>query len=242
MKGCDITEPERHELLNMLMEAGADPGILCTLDGRGETCTVIHIVVSRRESDVLRCLLSTEKGKAAVNVRRSEAGAPGENNGDGETAIIMAVADYHVPRFRASRDIAVQLLRAGADINMKDSVGISASAWLKEDAQKYRELHRLYKKARKKGPKFWDSDEVKSFIEDGENGAVQCENCRIWSDQADNSIFQRCSKCKIVSCEYREGHAGDGMMLVAMGKGWLFSFLLFVVLTARRFAIPLLCM
>mmetsp|Transcript_8156 Transcript_8156/g.17050 ORF Transcript_8156/g.17050 Transcript_8156/m.17050 type:complete len:551 (+) Transcript_8156:215-1867(+) len=203
IKGSDIAEPERHELLNMLMQAGADPGILCTLGtpARGERCNAIHIVVSRREADMLRCLLSTKKGRAAVNVRRREAGAPGENNGDGETAITMAVADYWVPRFRACRDMAVQLLKAGADIEIEDNCGLSAAKWLQGDALKYRELSRLITKSKKsKGQdaEFWDSEEVKAFIEDGDDSAVQCQSCRMWSDMSSHQhlTFQRCSKCK----------------------------------------------
>lgn len=207
LEGGDCSEPERLELLKLFMDAGADPGIMMNLDSRGEKCNVIHIIVSRRQANVLRCLVSYQKGRDAVNVKRSEYSPNGpENNGDGEVAITMVVANHFLNHHKACRDMAVQLLKAGADPEIKDAIGISAASWLKDPAPKHKELNRLIKKAKGKDPSFWDSDEVKAFIEDGTDDAFQCVNCHFWSDQQQDqtgiSNFQRCSKCKRVHCEY----------------------------------------
>ena len=81
---------------------------------------------------------------------------------------------------------------------------------MRDDTGKKNELATLVKKAhdsRCSNSNFWnESEEVKSFIEDGENDIVQCDNCGCWAD--DNyengervQAFQRCSKCKKVFCE-----------------------------------------
>jgi ankyrin repeat protein len=204
------SETDRREIVQLLLDYGADPGKYVTIDCRGETCNTIHVVVSRRQNDILRMLLSCEKGRTAVNARRSQkVQYPEENNGNGETAITMCVACDDLERYKASRDMAVQLLRAGADIDIEDHIGLSASLWLldrhpEKPHAKKKELHGLVEKAKKYGPSFWDdSDEVKAFIEEGESEVVCCDNCGCWNNQefADGrklNTFQRCSRCKKV--------------------------------------------
>jgi hypothetical protein len=110
--------------------------------------------------------------------------------------------------YKASRDIAVQLLKAGADIDIEDHIGLSASVWLKDrhpekPHAKKKELDELVKKSKEFGPSFWDdSDEVRAFIEEGFSDLVCCDNCGTWADAefADGKqlSFQRCSRCKKV--------------------------------------------
>ena len=180
------------------------------MDVRGESCNVIHTTVSHRRPDILRVLLSCEKGRKAVDIKREEKPQyPGENNGNGETAITMAVQHNGLDICKADRDMAVQLLKAGADTTIEDHVGISAAAWLRDDTGKKRELAQLIKKAKKikkkkDKDKFWDeSDEVKKFIEEGENDIAQCDNCGTCEDSNYTNgeqvkSFQRCSRCKKV--------------------------------------------
>ena len=207
----EYTEADRLEVVQLLLDYGADPGKFITMNIRGETCNTIHIVVSRKQDDVLRILLSCEKGRAAVNAKRLEkVQYPGENNGNGETAITMCVAGDDLEQYKESRDIAVQLLRAGADIDIEDHIGLSASMWLTDRhpekphaKKKANKLDELVKKAREVGPSFWDdSEEVKAFIEEGGSEVVCCDNCGSWANDkfADGRklTFQRCARCKKV--------------------------------------------
>ena len=109
--------------------------------------------------------------------------------------------------------MAVQLLKAGADTNIEDHIGLTAAAWLRDNTGKKKELANLIKKAKKiknkkDRNKFWDkSEEVKSFIEEGENDIAQCDNCGTCEDNnyvngEGVKAFQRCSRCKKVHCEY----------------------------------------
>ena len=103
--------------------------------------------------------------------------------------------------------MAVQLLKAGANPNIKDHIGLSAALWLEPSTPKKKELANLIKKARMhRGSNFWDSEEVKAFIEERENDVLQCDNCGTWADEKhengeSNTYFQRCAKCKKVYCE-----------------------------------------
>lgn len=203
------TEEDRLEMVQLLLDHGADPGKFLNIGMTGETCNTIHIVVSRKQNEVLRKLLSCEKGRAAVNAKRlQKVQYPGENNGNGETAITMCVSCDSLEQYKASRDIAVQLLKAGADIDIEDHIGLSASVWLKDrhpekPHAKKKELDELVKKSKEFGPSFWDdSDEVRAFIEEGVSDLVCCDNCGCWADAefADGRqlSFQRCSRCKKV--------------------------------------------
>ena len=55
------SEEDRLEMVQLLVEAGADPGRMLQLESRGESCNAIHCVVSYRKPCVLRCLLSSTK-------------------------------------------------------------------------------------------------------------------------------------------------------------------------------------
>ena len=91
--------------------------------------------------------------------------------------------------------------------------GVNARIWMMDrnpDPErphaKKKELDELYEKSEEIGdPSFWDSDEVKSFIEDGDNDFVKCDNCGRWSDEifqnGSMSKFQRCARCKNVFCK-----------------------------------------
>jgi|AntRauTorckE5430_2_1112549.scaffolds.fasta_scaffold07049_2 ankyrin repeat protein len=202
---------ERLEMVQLLIDHGADPGKFVTLGVKGESCNSIHIAVSHKKNDELRVLLSCEKGRAAVNAKRTEkVQYAGENNGNGETAITMCVTGDDLERYKASRDMAVQLLKADADIEIEDHIGLSASIWLKdrhpeEPHVKRKELDGLVEKAKVIGPIFWESEEVKAFIEKGESDNIRCDNCGSLPGQAfcDGSTmnFQMCARCKKVHCK-----------------------------------------
>jgi hypothetical protein len=198
-------------MVQLLIDYGADPGKFVTLGVKGESCNSIHIAVSHKKNDELRVLLSCEKGRAAVNAKRTEkVQYAGENNGNGETAITMCVTGDDLERYKASRDMAVQLLKADADIEIEDHIGLSASIWLKdrhpeEPHVKRKELDGLVEKAKVIGPIFWESEEVKAFIEKGESDNIRCDNCGSLPGQAfcDGSTmnFQMCARCKKVHCK-----------------------------------------
>jgi len=198
----NYTEANRLELLKLLLDFGADPGQELTLKyaGRYERCTPIHNVASRRQAEVMRLLLSTGKGKAAVDIAHRE-WIPADSHDDGETALTMVVG-RDLCECQANRDIAVQLLAAGANPDIKNAAGISPSMWLNDPDPEHAELKRLVKKSKGKGSSFWDlnSPEIKAFIESGVDSIHQCAQCLIWSDQlggfAANTKFSRCSKCK----------------------------------------------
>ena len=67
---------------------------------------------------------------------------------------------------------------------------------------KKKELDELYEKSEEIGdPSFWDSDEVKAFIEEGDNDIVKCDNCGCWSDE----IFQNGSSLfNVTGAWYKE--------------------------------------
>lgn len=191
----------------MLVDSGADPGIMLEVQMRGESYNAIHYVVSHKRTNILRIFLSSEKGRAAVNAKRLErCQYPHENNGNGETAITMAVSHHGLDNDKANRDTTVQLLKAGADPSIEDHIGLSANLWLKDGTPKYKELSNLIKKAEEIGTTFWDSEEVRSFIENGANDSKQCDNCGTWSDAQfrsgeSHTSFQRCDRCKKVYCK-----------------------------------------
>ncbi|KAL9190508.1 hypothetical protein ACHAXT_000214 [Thalassiosira profunda] len=210
------TEEDRLELVQLLLDFGADPGLRVRLDAQGEHCNAIHVAVNRKKPDVLKVLLSCEKGRDAVNVERKQKPSyPRENCGNGETALTMAVAGPQLEQYRASRDCAVQLLKAGADPDIEDHLGLCATMWFKdptrgdgsdvfiEGGSKKQKLGALLKKANKDDSSFWDSEEVLSYIEDGANDIQQCDNCGTSSDDKFNSgaahpAFQRCARCRKV--------------------------------------------
>lgn len=213
--GPEYSDEDRLEMVQLLVDYGADPGKFISLEARQESCNAIHCVVSRKKNDVLRVLLSCEKGRAAVNAKRVEKSprVDGQNNGNGETALIMTVSCDNLERNKVARDMAVQLLQAGADVDITDSMGVNARIWMMDrnpDPErphaKKKELDELYEKSEEIGdPSFWDSNEVKSFIEEGNSDIVQCDNCGCWSDEifqnGSMKKFQRCARCKNVFCK-----------------------------------------
>ena len=213
--GPEYSDEDRLEMVQLLVDHGADPGKFISLEARQESCNAIHCVVSRKKNDVLRVLLSCEKGRAAVNAKRVEKSprVDGQNNGDGETALIMTVSCDSLERNKEARDMAVQLLKARADVDITDSMGVNARIWMMDrnpDPErphaKKKELDELYEKSEKIGdPSFWESEEVKAFIEEGDNDFVKCDNCGRWSDEifqtGSMSKFQRCARCKNVYCK-----------------------------------------
>lgn len=160
---------ERLEMVQLLVDGGADPGKFVKMEARYESCNAIHCVVSHKDNDALSVLLSSEKGRAAINAKRIQrCNTHRENSGNGETAITMCVSCDNLELYKASRDMAVQLLKAGADIDIEDHIGLSAKMWLEDrhphkPHAKKKELDGLVKKAKTHGPAFWDSDEVKAF-------------------------------------------------------------------------------
>lgn len=209
------SEEDQLELVQLLLDHGADPGRYVKLEARGEECNAIHVMVSHRKSRALELLLSSEKGRAAVNSKRIErCRHPRENNGNGETALTMCVAQHNLEQYKENRHMAVQLLKAGADPDIEDHLGISATMWLKDrnpdkkfPHAKKKELHDLVKKASRIVPTFWDSEEVQRFIDEGERGIAKCDNCGTWANQEFHDgktrlNFQRCSRCKKVFCEW----------------------------------------
>lgn len=127
----------------------------------------------------------------------------------------MAVSADNLESNKVARDMAVQLFKAGADVDIADSMGVNARIWLMDrnpnpdrPHAKKKELDELYEKSEEAGPSFWDSDEVKAFIEEGNNDFVKWANCGRWSDEifqnGSMSKFQRCARCKNVYCKSRE--------------------------------------
>lgn len=206
MPSGKYSEEHRLELMRLLLDNGADPGKVVHMDRGGEACTILHIAVSRREVEIVRCLLSYEKGRAAVNVRRRDRDATLNGTpGDGETALAMCLAGPQtLSSYKEARDIAVQLLQAGADPSITDNVGISAEMWMNDPVDKNRALKKLWKKSLGKDPaKFWDASSgiIRSFIDDGKDEGVQCADCRTWLDDTEQERFSHCSKCKKVHCK-----------------------------------------
>jgi hypothetical protein len=210
LAACDqeldkYSESDNLEVIQLLVDSGADPGIMLEVQMRGESCNAIHYVVSHKRTNILRIFLSSEKGRAAVNAKRLErCQYPRENNGNGETT--MAVSHHGLENDKANRDMTVQLLKAGADPSIEDQIGLSANLWLKDGTPKYKELSSLIKKAEEIGTTFWDSEEVRSFIENGANDSKQCDNGGTWSDAQfrsgeSHTSFQRCGRCKKVYCK-----------------------------------------
>ena len=69
--GPEYSDEDRLEMVQLLVDHGADPGKFISLESRQESCA-IHCVTSRKKNDVLKVLLSCEKGRAAVNAKRVE--------------------------------------------------------------------------------------------------------------------------------------------------------------------------
>ena len=61
---------------------------------------------------------------------------------------------------------------------------------------------------------FWDSDEVKAFIEEGDNDIVKCDNCGCWSDE----IFQNGKLTGVLGIK---NTSGPEMNLKQIDQKWI---------------------
>lgn len=200
------TEDDRIELIKTLMEAGADPGVVMRIQGV-ESFTTVIIAANRRLPVLLRTLLSTDLGKASVDVERREfrPSEAGQANGDGETALGIVVGSNELDRFRSARECVVLLLAAGADPNRKDRDGVAPSMWFRDPRHpKALELGKVVKKQKKAAKKrkavwlWWNDDNpsIHAFL-NGKADPNQCLNCSLFSDESPNK-YRRCSRCKAV--------------------------------------------
>ena len=103
----------RPETVRALIELGAAAD---TKDKGG--MTAVHAGADTDETDVIRALLETEGGKACVNGQ----------DADGCTAL-------HYAAYSGRVDIVAELMRAGADVEIKDGEGRTASEIAKEVKQ-----------------------------------------------------------------------------------------------------------
>jgi ankyrin repeat protein len=198
-----------NQVVELLLEHGADPGKLCM---RGnEYVNAIIMASNHRRARMLEVFLKTEKGRNAVNVKHII-----DTVYNGESALLMTIPEDRFGKKEDTilREIAVILLKYGADVDQKRNDGCSAMDWLNTPSTSSdvnNELKKLLKNApdnvrskRQETLDYWDidkNDKVKAFVGTGSDGR-QCPVCLVWSYQMRNflggksSNFMQCSRCK----------------------------------------------
>jgi hypothetical protein len=161
------TKEETLEVVKLLLKNGADPGKIIQ-SSPYEKCTVIQIVASMQMPQILECMLSFPKGRAAVDIPRRDCSPPkrGYNRGDKETSLLLMVGDIHgITKSKLTRECIIILLKYGADPSIEDENGISANKWL-NSSKEHIELGKLIKKSKNQDPlTFWEIDpDVQAFI------------------------------------------------------------------------------
>ena len=156
------------EVVKFLLKNGADPGQIIK-SSPYEKCTVIQIIASMKLPEILECILSFPKGRAAVDIRRRDCSQPipGHNRGDKETCLGMMVMGHDITKYKLTRKCIVILLKYGADPSLEDENGISANKWL-NSSKAHKELGKLITKSKDQEDPltFWEMDpDVQKFIE-----------------------------------------------------------------------------
>jgi ankyrin repeat protein len=194
------SEDKQLEVVQLLLDHGADPGALVTSELGN--CTTVQVLASRRLWRILECLLRNEKGRAAVNVQLQTANTYAYG---GATPLHLIVCDPKLEaRSTDTRRCMALLLQYGADANITTAEGMSSYEMLSIDTSpKKAALFRLIDAApsaanREACFKYWSSHKVRQWIGEGTSTKKRCPVCLIFSDMQrmrNHEDFMACSRC-----------------------------------------------
>lgn len=195
-------EEERVAVAQALLKGGADPGVLIESE-----CTVknlLHMIPTMFAlPSLLELILASEDNSGIVhNKVQYIRGRAFIDNGFTPLHSLVYYAKKNL-RHAAIRKCAVVLLKAGADPFATDGKGVTVMGHLQgQKTKSSQELQYLVMKAWKKGPSFWESDEVNEFIADGKR-VRRCACCAVPSyflrrfGLPNPTSLKTCSKCTV---------------------------------------------
>jgi hypothetical protein len=196
------TEENRLEVVQKMIDYGADPGMYAP-GGGGQVSTPLHNAVTRRQWQVVERLLDSPKGGfKAVNKKLID--VTFEN---GCTPLFLSMNDPKIEGgHNQVRKTVALLLQYGGDIKIPNADGIPPYHGLEVmDTPKMQQLKKLVDRASKPCEEnldeifeYWQSPKVLEWI--GSNGDyrdVQCPVCLAWRDdqQQTGKDFSLCSRC-----------------------------------------------
>lgn len=184
------TEENRLEIVQMLLDHGADPGIYVSC--RNQVTTTLHNVVSRRQWQVLQVLLESEKGQQAVNKKMIDI-----DDENGCTPLFLALNGNMEERF-ASRKCITLLLQYGASVHIPNASGCPPYYGLTViKTPKVKQLKHLVDNAPAGEESiYWTSSAVDEWVGTWNKSAEpQCPVCLQWTDDV-AAEFKTCSRCK----------------------------------------------
>lgn len=198
------TEELRLEIVEKMLDHGADPGMYAP-GGGGQVTTPLHNAVTRRQANVVQLLLTFHQGQVAVNNTLID--VTPEN---GCTALFLSLNDPKIEgRHNQVRKVVGLLLQYGADIHIPNADGIPPYHGLEVmQTPKMKELKKLVDSAPKatgdnleEVNEWWsDNDAVADWIgEVDDYRDVQCPVCLAWRDdkqqEQEGADFSLCSRC-----------------------------------------------
>ena len=198
------TEELRLEIVEKMLDHGADPGMYAP-GGGGQVTTPLHNAVTRRQWEVVQLLLSFHQGQVAVNNTLID--VTPEN---GCTALFLSLNDPKIEgRHNQVRRVVILLLQYGADIHIPNADGIPSYQGLEVmKTPKMQGLKELVDAAPKptgdnleEVHEYWTENEaVDEWIGDVDDYRdVQCPVCLAWRDdkqqEKEGADFSLCSRC-----------------------------------------------
>lgn len=198
------TEELRLEIVEKMLDHGADPGMYAP-GGGGQVTTPLHNAVTRRQWQVVELLLTFHQGQVAVNNTLID--VTPEN---GCTPIFLSLNDPKIEgRHNQVRKVVQLLLQYGADITIPNADGIPPYHGLEVmKTPKMQHLKELVDNAPtpegadnlEEVHAYWGSDDVEEWVGDvADYRDVQCPVCLAWRDdkqqEQEGADFSLCSRC-----------------------------------------------